>query len=100
MSYKKIESFNLNLRLAKKYYYNNILFFGDSIHSIHPLAGQGFNMSLRDIQLLSEIIDKKINLGLNIDNSVCKEFQKKIKDKNFIFSMGIDLIYEIFNFGC
>ena len=49
-------------------------------------------------KLLSEIIDKRINLGLNIDSSICLEFQKKIKDKNFIFSMGIDLIYEFFNF--
>ena len=55
-------------------------------------------MTLRDIQLLSEIIEKRINLGLNVDSSICVEFQKKIKDKNFIFSMGIDLIYEIFNF--
>ncbi len=94
----ELTKFSLNSSNLRKYFKKNILAFGDLLHKIHPLAGQGFNMSLRDIQLLSEIIDKKINLGLNIDNSVCKEFQKKIKDKNFIFSMGIDLIYEIFNF--
>ena len=34
-------------------------------------------MSLRDIKLLSDLIDEKINLGLDIDHSLCEEFQKK-----------------------
>ena len=89
----KLKSSNL-----RKYYKNNILAFGDLLHKIHPLAGQGYNMSLRDIKLLSKIIDKKINNGLEIDDSVCYEFQKKSQDKNYVFSTGIDWIYEIFNF--
>jgi len=74
------------------------LAFGDCIHRIHPVAGQGFNMSLRDIKVLLELIDNKINLGLDLDSSICRKFQKEIKDKNFIFSTSIDWIYEIFNF--
>ena len=38
--------------------------FGDSLHKIHPLAGQGFNMTLRDIKILSNIIQNRIDLGL------------------------------------
>ncbi len=99
LSYKKIESFNLNLRLAKKYYYNNILFFGDSIHSIHPLVGQGFNMTIRDIIKLDEILDKKIELGLSIDKHIYKEFEKKSKSYNSMFSFGVDFIHEFFKFN-
>ena len=55
-------------------------------------------MSLRDIKLLSDLIDKKINLGLDLDNSICHEFQKNSQDKNYLFSIGIDCIYELFNF--
>jgi len=99
LSYKKIESFNLNLKLPKKYYYKNILFFGDSIHSIHPLAGQGFNMTIRDIIKLNEILDKKINLGLNIDKNIYKEFEIMAKSYNSFFSFGIDFIYEFFRFN-
>ena len=44
------------------------------------------------------LIDKKINLGLDIGSSTCYEFQKKSKDKNYLFSTGIDYIYEIFKF--
>ena len=37
-------------------------------------------------------------LCLNLDNSICSEFEKQNKHKNYIFSNGIDLIYEFFNF--
>ena len=93
-----ISRFYIKSSILRKYYNNNILAFGDLLHKIHPLAGQGFNMSLRDIKLLSKIIDKKINIGLDIDASVCREFQKKAQDKNYVFSTGIDWIYELFNF--
>ena len=81
-----------------KYYHNNILAFGDLLHKLHPLAGQGFNMSIRDIKELSKIIDKQIKLGLNIDKTTCMDFQKKTQHTNFIFSKGVDWIYELFNF--
>ena len=90
--------FELKSSNLRNYYVNNILAFGDILHTIHPLAGQGFNMSLRDIQNLSKIIDEKISVGLDLDSSICSEFQNRTKDKNFIFSTGIDWIYELFNF--
>jgi 2-octaprenyl-6-methoxyphenol hydroxylase len=67
------------------------------LHKIHPLAGQGFNMTIRDIQIFLEIIKDKLDAGLQLDSSVNSEFQKKTRHKNFIFSNGIDLIHEFFN---
>ena len=93
-----ISKFNLESVNLRKYYKNNILAFGDLLHKLHPLAGQGFNMSIRDIKDLVELIDYRINLGLPLDKSICIEFQNKTKSKNYIFSKGIDLIYESFNF--
>ena len=87
-----IESLNL-----RNYYYKNILCFGDLIHKVHPLAGQGFNMTIRDIFNLSKIIDEKIELGLDINSSIFSEFEKKTKHRNFIFAQGIDLIYQFFD---
>ena len=86
---------SLNLR---NYYHKNILAFGELIHKIHPLAGQGFNMTVRDIKILLEIIKNKTDLGLPINSSVNQEFQKNAKNRNFIFSNGIDFIYEFFNY--
>ena len=97
--FEKFESFDLKLKLPKKYYHENMLFFGDSIHTIHPLAGQGFNMTIRDIINFDKILKRKINLGLPIDKSVCKEFEKTTKSNNSAFSLGIDFIHEFFKFN-
>ena len=95
---EKINSFELKSISLRSYYHQHILAFGDLIHRIHPLAGQGFNMTIRDIKLLLEIMLNKHSLGLPIDSSVNYEFEKKIKHRNLIFSNGIDLIHEFFNF--
>ena len=94
---EKINFFELQSLILRSYYHNNILAFGDLLHKIHPLAGQGFNMTIRDIKILLEIISTKKSLGLPLDSSVNYEFEKKIKHKNFIFSNGIDIVYEFFN---
>ena len=88
----ELKSWNL-----RSYYNKNILGFGDILHKLHPLAGQGFNMTIRDIKLLSYLIKLRIDNGLEIDSSICQEFEKKIKHKNFLFSNGIDFVYEFFH---
>ena len=93
----KLKSFKLRLSNLRNYYHKNILAFGDLLHRIHPLAGQGFNMTIRDIKVLSEIIQNKIDLGMQLDSSILEEFEKETKNKNFIFSNSIDFIYEAFN---
>ena len=95
---QKIKNFELKSFTLRSYYNNNILAFGDLLHTIHPLAGQGFNMTIRDIIDLTKIINNKIDLGLPLDKSINYDFERKTKPKNFIFSNGIDLIHEFFNF--
>ena len=94
----KVNNFELKSLNLRSYYHDNILAFGDLLHRVHPLAGQGFNMTIRDIKILLEIIKKKLDIGLSLDSSVNYEFQKKLRHKNFIFSNGVDLIHEFFNF--
>ena len=89
--------FELQMSNLRNYYHGNILAFGDLLHKIHPLAGQGFNMTLRDIKIFSEIIHERLNLGLPLDISANIEFEKKSKHINYIYSNGIDFIYEFFN---
>ena len=93
----KIENFELKSLNLRSYHYKNILAFGDLLHKIHPIAGQGFNMTIRDIKVITKIIQKRLALGLPLDSSVCIEFENILKHKNFIFSNGIDLIHEFFN---
>ncbi|WP_415308318.1 FAD-dependent monooxygenase [Candidatus Pelagibacter sp. Uisw_099_02] len=94
----KLTSFKLSSSNLRNYYYKNILAFGDSLHRIHPLAGQGFNMTIRDIKILSEIIQNKIDLGMQLDISILSDFERETKNRNFLFSNSIDFIYEAFNF--
>ena len=54
-------------------------------------------MTIRDIRILSDIIETKTKIGLPLDSSVNHEFENKMKHKNFIFSNSIDFIHEFFN---
>ena len=95
----KLEKFELKSSNLRHYYYNNVLAFGDCLHKIHPFAGQGFNMTIRDIKVISKIIQNRIDLGIQLDSLILEEFEKKTKHTNFIFSNGIDFIYKFFNFN-
>ena len=96
--FEKFEKYNLQFLTLRKYFYNNILAFGDLIHKVHPLAGQGFNMTIRDIVILSKIIEDKLSLGLEVDSSVAQEFENKTQHLNYLYSSLIDFIYEFFKF--
>ena len=94
----ELSCFKLSSSNLRNYHYKNILAFGDLLHRIHPLAGQGFNMCIRDIKILSRIIQNKIDVGMELDSSILNDFEKQTKTKNFIYSNSVDFIYETFNF--
>jgi 2-octaprenyl-6-methoxyphenol hydroxylase len=65
----EIHSYPIKLNLKTRYYKKNILILGDGLHSVHPLAGQGFNLVLRDIKKLSELISDALKIGLSLKSS-------------------------------
>ncbi len=93
----EISNINLKSLTLRNYYFKNILAFGDLLHKLHPLAGQGFNMSIRDMKLLLNLIQSRLINGLELDSTICEEFERKSKHKNYLFLNGIDFIYEFFN---
>jgi 2-octaprenyl-6-methoxyphenol hydroxylase len=38
---------------------------GDTARAIHPIAGQGWNLALRDVAAVTEIVAERIRLGLD-----------------------------------
>ncbi len=88
----EVESFQIKFTVLRKYFYKNILSFGDLIHKVHPLAGQGFNMTIRDIKSLSQILYENINLGIDDGEIIARKFQENNKHLNFMYGLGIDSI--------
>ena len=89
---EKIQSFPIKLNLKTKYFKKNILILGDGLHSVHPLAGQGFNLVIRDIKKLIELISKMSKLGLLFNSSfLLKDFYNARKPENNLFGLGINL---------
>jgi len=87
-----IKSFPIYLNLKTKYFKKNVLIFGDGLHAVHPMAGQGFNLVLRDIKKLNESISKILKLGLLIrDSLLLKDFYYARKPENNILGLVIDL---------
>jgi 2-octaprenyl-6-methoxyphenol hydroxylase len=91
-----IESFSIKFSHLRNYVYKNILSFGDLIHKVHPLAGQGFNMTIRDIKSLSLILDENIKLGIDDGETIAQKFQEHNKHLNFMYGVGIDSINSFF----
>ena len=92
-----VQSYPISLRLRKKYYKDNILILGEGLHTIHPVAGQGFNLVLRDIKKLKEIIKYYVGLGISIKNSYAlNDFYNSRKPENTIMSLGVDATHSFF----
>lgn len=50
---------------------------GDSAHGIHPIAGQGFNLGLRDVATLAEVLVDAARLGLDLgDAQVLERYER------------------------
>ena len=53
-------------------------------------------MTIRDIKIMSKIVDGRISLGLPINISVAEDFQSSTKHLNYLYGKAIDGIYEFF----
>tara|TARA_B110000438_G_C15692343_1_gene597338 strand:- start:383 stop:1108 length:726 start_codon:yes stop_codon:yes gene_type:complete len=92
-----VQSFPVFLNLSTKYFKNNVLILGEGLHSIHPIAGQGFNLVIRDVKKIYELLKENLNLGLSVKNSlILKDFYKARNAENTLFGIGVDATNSFF----
>ena len=59
-------SWPLDMHLARAFAINRFALVGDAAHGVHPIAGQGLNLGLRDVAALTEVVADTARLGLDI----------------------------------
>jgi 2-octaprenyl-6-methoxyphenol hydroxylase len=59
-------SFPLGLSNSERYIDQRLVLIGDAAHAMHPIAGQGLNLGLRDVAALAEMLYDAAGLGLDL----------------------------------
>ncbi|GAB4222200.1 MAG: FAD-dependent monooxygenase [Francisella sp.] len=67
--------FPLYLVQSDQIYKSNVLFFGNALHFLHPVSGQGMNLSIRDIGVLYDLI-VECDFSCNSVKNILEEFAK------------------------
>ena len=73
---------------------------GESSYNIHPIAGQGYNLILRDIETLYKEMNKNLENGIQIkDSKAFQNFVNLRKPENLLFGIGISAINRFFTYN-
>jgi 2-octaprenyl-6-methoxyphenol hydroxylase len=78
--------YNLNVISCYEYFKRRIVLIGDACQAIHPIAGQGLNLGLRDSYDLAKVISESLELGLDIGSTyVLRDYSlKRLVDKKLL----------------
>jgi 2-octaprenyl-6-methoxyphenol hydroxylase len=88
----------LSLQLAERMIDARVALAGDSAHGIHPLAGQGLNLGLKDCAALAECIADGVALGLDPgDVSVLERYQRWRRFDNVSMALGMEFFDKLFS---
>ena len=96
----KVDCFPISFKFRSSFNKKNILVLGEGSYNVHPVAGQGFNLILRDIFYLNKKINEYIKNGIQIKDSLfIDEYLKQRKPENLLFGLGINFINNFFKFN-
>jgi 2-octaprenyl-6-methoxyphenol hydroxylase len=88
----------LELRLARSLIAPRFVLVGEAAHSVHPLAGQGLNLALRDVAALTEVLAETARLGLDIGSAVGLERYQRWRRLDSALSAGtFDALNRLFS---
>jgi 2-octaprenyl-6-methoxyphenol hydroxylase len=91
-------SYPLTMQLADHYTSTRFCLIGDAAHGIHPIAGQGFNLGLRDIAALTEVLVDAKRIGADIGSElVLERYVHWRRTDNNILALGMDGLTRLFS---
>lgn len=90
--------FPLRLSHADTYVSERIALVGDAAHTTHPLAGQGLNMGQGDVQSLVGAIERGLNRGLDIGNTLVLEpyWAERFPENNLLLGV-VDKLHKLYS---
>lgn len=91
-------AFPLGLFTARSFVAERLALIGDAAHIIHPIAGQGLNMGLRDVAALAEAIADAARLGLDIGGAqVLERYQRWRRFDTMTMGVATDGLNRLFS---
>ncbi|UYN95277.1 MAG: UbiH/UbiF/VisC/COQ6 family ubiquinone biosynthesis hydroxylase [Enhydrobacter sp.] len=88
----------LHLMHAERYVEQRLVLVGDAAHGIHPIAGQGYNLGVRDVAALVEVLVEARRLGLDIGAAdVLERYARWRRTDNLSMVAGTDLLVRLFS---
>ncbi len=91
-------AYPLTLVHAERYVDHRLALLGDAAHAIHPIAGQGLNLGLRDVAALAETIVDAQRLGLDIGDGLALErYQRWRRFDNLVLMAVTDGMNRLFS---
>lgn len=88
----------LTLVHAKQYSTDRVALVGEAAHGIHPIAGQGLNLCLRDVAVLVDLLAEAKLLGLDMgDKSLLARYESVRRIDNTAMSVTTDLLNRFFS---
>ncbi len=91
-------AYPLGFAVARLFIADRLALVGDAAHVIHPIAGQGLNMGLKDVAALAEVIVDAARLGLDPgDETVLERYQRWRRFDTMAMGVATDGLNRLFS---